>query len=30
VLNQAFYLSLDVSDCVEAATKITAILRTKA
>jgi hypothetical protein len=30
VLNEAFYLSLDASDCVEAAKKITAILRTKA
>jgi hypothetical protein len=30
VLNEAFYLSLDVSDCVAAARKITAILRTTA
>ena len=30
VLNEAFYLFLDVSDCVAAARKITAILRTNA
>ena len=30
VLNEAFNLSLDVSDCIDAAGKIAAILRTKA